>query len=92
MLNAIYWYFLVVFDEALFLEIFLNANYWSLTICSLGGYFVYILIDNGTIEYVLYVEVGEGASTIDIEGVGYLIFFLHLKAISNYRTSFYLIE
>lgn len=87
MLYASNWYFLVALDETLFLEVFSDTNDWSLTICILGGYFVDSLVEYGTIEDLLYVEISEGASTIDIEGVGYLIIVLHSSAISNYGVS-----
>jgi len=81
---AVHWYFLVALDETLFIQIFSDANDWSLTICILGGYFVDSLVENGTIEDVLYVEVSESAPAIDIKGVGYFIIVLHSLAISNY--------
>ena len=81
------WYFLVALDKTLFVEIFSDTNDWSLTICILGWYFVDSLVEYGIIEDLLYVEVSEGASTIDVEGVGYLSIVLHSSAISNYGVS-----
>ena len=74
---AVNWYFLVAFYETFFLEIFSDTNDWSFTICILRRYFVYSLVEYGTIEDILYVEISESATTIDIEGVGYRIIVLH---------------
>ena len=87
MVYVFHWYFLVTWDETLFLEIFPDTNDWSLTIFILGWYFVDSLVKYGIIEDLLYVEVSEGASTIDVEGVGYLSIVLHSSAISNYGVS-----
>ena len=84
MFNELVGNFLVVFEKALRGEVPPDTDDWTLSLLSLRQDFKGCLLCDLAARDILYIEIGEGASSVDVEGKSRVLSYLHIELLDKW--------